>query len=151
MKSLPKSLIKKASKYNKLSLEDKSKLISELYHERGYSYELIAQTCNTYKNKIRRDAIKLKIPARNKSQAQKNVLESNRAPHPTKGTKRNEETKIKISEKIAENWANLSEKDLETRKQIGRNRWDSMTEIERTEFHRKAGDAIRLTVKYGSK
>jgi len=151
MKNLPKSLLDKSKKYSTLDDGGKFVFIDKLYHKHNMSYDNIAELCGTYKNRIRRDALRLGVKARDKSQAQKIALQEERSKHPTEGTKRTAETKVKISDALSENWSNLTPDELQYRKDLGKARWDSMTEYEKSEFHKKAGDAIRKAAKDGSK
>jgi hypothetical protein len=74
--------------YNKLSDEQKKKLIQKSYIEEKKSFAQIAENVGTYANKIRRDATKFNIDIRDKSEAQKNALKNGNIEHPTKGKKR---------------------------------------------------------------
>ena len=82
--------------YTKLSKTEKFDLLTDLYTVQQKSFADIAELCGTYANKIRRDAQALKITIRNKSEAQKNALETGKHKHPTKGSERSQRTKEKI-------------------------------------------------------
>jgi hypothetical protein len=71
-----------------LSDQDKKDLILSLYSEQGKSFADIAVMYDTYANRIRRDAKKLNIKIRDKSEAQKNALKTGKHSHPTKGKER---------------------------------------------------------------
>ena len=57
------------------------------------SFSSIADEMGTYPNKIRRAAITMGIKPRDKSSAQREAINSGRHKHPTKGTKRKQNTK----------------------------------------------------------
>lgn len=82
-------------KYEDMPDADKKNLIEKLYLMEKKSFQQIAKEYNTYSNKIRRDAKKFDISIRDKSEAQKNALSTGNHKHPTKGTTRSEDTKIK--------------------------------------------------------
>jgi len=79
---------------------EKKSWLTKLYIEEHKSFQEVADIFQTYANKIRRDAIKLQIKSRNKSDAQKNALETGKHKHPTKGTTRSESTKNKIGKSV---------------------------------------------------
>lgn len=137
--------------YKTLSEPDKKKLLQKEYVKDGLSFAEIANKYDTYANKVRRDAIKYKIPIRDKTQAQKNVLAKGKAKHPTKGKARSEEEKQKIGMGIYNSWANMSESELKQRKQKARDVWNKLSEDEKYNRRHSAYVAIRESSKYGSK
>ena len=74
------------------------------YHEDNKSWKEIADMLGTYPNRVRRDAKKLGVVSRNKSDAQKVALSEGKVCHPTAGKKQSEETKLKISESQGKIW-----------------------------------------------
>jgi hypothetical protein len=52
---------------------------NEQYHEKKKSWKEIADMLNTYPNRVRRDAKKLGVKSRNKSDAQKTALKSRKS------------------------------------------------------------------------
>jgi very-short-patch-repair endonuclease len=134
-------------------MEDKKKkdIINNFYIKKNMSFAEIAKELKTYANRIRRDAIKFKIPIRNKSEAQKIALKTGKINHPTKGKKRTEETKDKIGNSVMNNWSNLSEKEKKKRKDKAKEQWESMTEDRKKNMLRLANQAVRETSKTGSK
>lgn len=137
--------------YNKLSDNDKLEAIKKYYIEQKLSFNDVASLLNTYANKIRRDAQKFKINIRDKKDAQKNALSSGKHKHPTKGKTRSNETKAKIGLGVFDAWQNLSDNELEARKQKNRENWNSMTEEQKQNMSKAATDAIRVSSKVGSK
>lgn len=141
-------LLEKGKLYLKLQPAQKLAFLQEVYVD--YSYAEIAAAAHTYPNRIARDARKLGLPARSKSDAQKKALETGRHPHPTKGSQRPDSTRVKISEGKAEAWHNLDANEKARLADISRGQWNSMSDLEKKEFHRRAGEAIRLAAKEGS-
>lgn len=137
--------------YNILSDKDKHKILSELYEKERKSFKDIANLLDTYPNKVRRDAIKFKINIRDKSEAQKNALESGKIQHPTKGKRRDETTKFKIGKSVMNCWEKLSESELNSRKEKARDKWESMSDDDKQNMLQKANTAVRKSSKEGSK
>ena len=129
---------------------DTSKII-ELYVEQKLSTKAIAERYGTYPNKIRRVLVSNGIEIRNKSQAQKQALKSGSAIHPTKGKKRSEKAKDKISSSLEKHWNAMSEKERNRRSEIAKKNWDKLSESERKEIQRKGSEALRETIRDGSK
>ena len=71
--------------YEKFSESEKKKLIIREYEQNHKSFQQIAKDHSTYANKVRRDAKKFQIKIRDKSEAQKNALQTGAHIHPTKG------------------------------------------------------------------
>ena len=137
--------------YPELNDKQKKDFLIEKYIEDKLSFNDIAVLCNTYANKIRRDIIKLKIPIRNKSEAQKNALTTGKHQHPTKGQKRKDETKQKIGKSVMKAWDRLSDAELDQRKENSKNRWDSLDDDTKKNILKLANQAARLSSKTGSK
>lgn len=150
MKNLPISLVNKAAVYSTLKDADKLKLLSNLYHKQQLSWKEIADLCETYPNKVRRDAAKLGMESRSKSEAQSLALKAGRHPHPTKDKGHSEETKIQISDTVADVWNGLPEKERAKRKLEALKRWNQKSEEEIREFRKASIEAIRNTAKEGS-
>lgn len=137
--------------YDKLNDTDKRKLIIKEYEHNKKSFQDIAKSHGTYANKIRRDAIKFNIQIRNKSQAQKNVLSTGKADHPTKGKKRSEEVKTRIGNSVMKSWENLDEITLQQRKDKARENWAKLSDDDKANILREANIAVRESSKTGSK
>jgi very-short-patch-repair endonuclease len=137
--------------YKNLSDSNKKTLLEKLYIDQQKSFADIADMCDTYANKIRRDAKKLGLPIRDKSEAQKNALITGKHKHPTKGKQRDQKTKEKIGLSVMESWDNLSENELTDRKNKARAAWESLSEDEKSEILSKANQAVRSASKTGSK
>lgn len=137
--------------YDQLSEPEKLQLLNKLYVQENKSFADIAAEYNTYSNKIRRDAKKLNIAIRNKSDAQKNALKTGKHKHPTKGTNRPESIKSKIGTGVMESWNNLTSIELEQRKQKCKDNWNKLSEEEKVYMQQCATDAVRKSSKIGSK
>ena len=137
--------------YNELSDHKKQELINQEYIINNNSLQNIAQKYNTYANKIRRDAIKFGITLRDKSEAQKNALNTGIHKHPTKGTTRSSETKTKIGVALVHSWEALSDNELQDRKNIAKQNWDKKSQNDKENMLIKANKAVRQASKDGSK
>lgn len=130
---------------------DKISFIKDQYENKKKSFKEIAESGETYANKIRRDAIKYGINIRDKSEAQKNALVSGKVEHPTKGKNRSEKTKTKIGRSVLTSWEKLSDKELQKRKNKARDNWNNLSKDEQENILRMANEAVRESSKTGSK
>jgi very-short-patch-repair endonuclease len=105
--------------------------VVELYDDNKSTYE-IAEILHSYPNKVRRALVKMGRPLRNKSEAQKNALDTGRIDHPTKGRERSYDDKLKISTALTDYW-------------------DRMPEEQRQRIHDAAIAAIKRAGQEGSK
>jgi very-short-patch-repair endonuclease len=137
--------------YNDLSDQKKQDLIIEEYINNNNSLQNIAHKYNTYANKIRRDAIKFGIALRDKSEAQKNALNTGVHKHPTKGTTRPDDTKTKIGVSLVHSWEQLSDNELENRKNTAKKNWEKKSKNDKENMLTKANKAVRQASKDGSK
>jgi len=126
-------------------------IITKMYLDEGKSTHQIAEELGTYPNKIRRALVSSGIELRTKSESHKKALKSGRAAHPTKGKKRTEEVKEKISRTMEKQWAGLPEAEKKRRSELGKKSWESKSETEKIELQRKAAHALRETIIHGSK
>lgn len=140
-----------ANLYDNLKESDKKNILQELYIDKGMSFANIAKQYNTYANKLRRDAIKFNIKIRDKSEAQKNAIETGSHKHPTKGSKRPSEVKEKIGKSVMQSWDKLSSSELEDRKNKSRDRWEALDDDTKQNILKLANDAVRVASKEGSK
>lgn len=137
--------------YNKLSDTQKLKIIHKEYIEQKKSFADIAGNYNTYANKIRRDAKKLGIQIRDKSEAQINALSTGKHKHPTKGKKRETDVKNKIGLSVMKSWDGLDKDKLKERKQKSKKAWQSMNNDVKANIIASANKAVRQSSKVGSK
>lgn len=144
-------MTKSKQSYENLPKEEKLKILNKFYIEEKMSFADIASMYDTYPNKVRRDAKSLNIEIRNKSEAQKNALESGKHSHPTKGKKRSDLTKQKIGNKVMEFWEQMDDTELKNRKKKYKDNWNKLTEDEKQNMQKLATDAVRASSKTGSK
>jgi len=137
--------------YNELNDKEKKILLKKKYSNERLSFAEIAKQVGTYSNKLRRDASKLGIKIRSRSEAAKAALNSGRSEHPTEGKSHTEETKIKISESQGKVWDSLNDEDRDLRSNIGKESWEKKTEVEKRELLEKGSQAIREASRIGSK
>ena len=138
-------------KYQNLTDTQKKAYLKKSYYDKNMSWIAISKELSTYPNKVRREAKRLGIDSRDKSQAQKVALEQGRSEHPTEGTNRSEETRIKISDGQGKVWDNLSDKERAKRSKLGRESWDKKTDAQKKDIIAKGSDAIRRASREGSK
>lgn len=137
--------------YNKLTDSEKKRIIHQMYVQNNKSFQQIASDLGTYANKIRRDAIKLDIPIRNKSEAQKNAIETGTHKHPTKGRSRSEATKNKIGQGVLKSWDDMTDIQIAQRKKKAKEQWENLSLDQKNNMINKANQAVRETSKKGSK
>lgn len=136
--------------YDSLSDEDKLSLLTQLYVQAGLSWSRVAAKVNSYANKVRRDAVRLGLPSRDKSEAQSAALKSGRHSHPTKNKVRPDSVKNKISDGVAKKWDEIDDATLAERKRSAKERWDQKTPQEVMDFREAAGNGVRKAAKEGS-
>lgn len=130
---------------------DNKKWCNDQYWSLERSIGDIAKELDTYPNKVRRALKRHKIKLRDKGSAQSIALKSGRSSHPTKDKGHSEETRLKISESVAQSWENLSDEELETRRETARKQWQSMPEADRQRLRDLASSGIKRASKEGSK
>ena len=149
--TFPVSLEKIAKKYSSLNDDDKRLFITEAYCDQNLSYDVIAELCGTYKNRIIRDAKKLGIKSKTKSEAQKIALSTGRHTHPTEGKEISNKVKDKISKSMVDSWKDISDEEREKRSQLGKDQWENKSDAEKKSFIKAGNTAIRHAAKTGSK
>lgn len=127
------------------------KKIIDMYVEQNKSTYEIAMEFNTYPNKIRRLLIKNGVELKDKSEAQKNAIQSGKSIHPTLGKQRSTQEKLKISNGIKKYWEDMDDKTYETKVKQAKRRWENMAESEKTKMLDAAIKAIQIAGKEGSK
>ncbi|MAR66386.1 MAG: hypothetical protein CL833_03935 [Crocinitomicaceae bacterium] len=132
-------------------MKDFEQKVVDLYQKQEKSTYQIAEELNTYPNKIRRVLIKHGVEIKDRSAAQKLALKKGRSKHPTDGTKRTEETKIKISSQLVKHWDDLDDKERKRRSLESKKRWNNMPKSKQQEIRSKATQAIRVSAVEGSK
>lgn len=140
-----------ANLYDNLKDSDKKDILENLYIKQKLSFASIAKQYHTYANKLRRDAVRFKIKIRDKSEAQRNAIETGSHKHPTKGQKRPDIVKQKIGDSVMKAWDSLSDAELQNRKDKCRDRWESLDDNTKSNILKMANDAVRVASKTGSK
>lgn len=138
-------------RYSDLSDKDKAKYLQQYYVQDKLSFADIALRFDTYPNKVRRDAQKLGIPIRDKSEAQINALTSGKHKHPTKGQKRDQDVKDKIGLSVMKSWETMSDKELQQRQKKSKLAWEKLDDNQKANIIASANQAVRLSSKTGSK
>lgn len=129
---------------------NEKKIIDLYVKEQKSTYE-IAQLFNTYANKIRRILVKNGVELKNKSEAQKNALQKGLSKIPTQGKIRSKEEKLKISASLKRAWENITEEEYEKRVKTSKDRWNNMTQLQKSNMCAAAIKAIQAAGKDGSK
>ncbi len=132
-------------------MKDLDKTIIKMYNEDNKSTYEIAESLDTYPNKIRRTLKKHGVELKDKSAAQQNALKSGRKPHPTKGKKRSLEEKVKISASLSDYWEDMSDDQKKVRSLQAKERWDAMPATQKEQMRAKRVEAIQKSAKEGSK
>jgi len=121
------------------------------YEQKKRSLHDIAEEFNTYPNKIRRELLKLGYKLRDKSESQRLAIACGRHKHPTKGVKRPNDVKLKISETVAKSWDTIDTEEKGRRIKLAKEQWKNMSEEEKIFFRKAGAEAVRETTKIGSK
>tara|TARA_Y100001938_G_scaffold141396_1_gene211046 strand:- start:762 stop:1541 length:780 start_codon:yes stop_codon:yes gene_type:complete len=111
----------------------------------------IAKELDTYPNKVRRALKSHEIKLRDKASAQSLALKKGRSSHPTKDKGHSEESKLKISESVAESWENLSDEEMEARREVARTQWKEMPDEQKKRMRELAAPGIKKASQEGSK
>ena len=130
--------------------KNKDFIIKEYTKNNKSTYE-IAQSLNTYPNKIRRTLIMLGVDLRDRSSAQTNAIKSGRHEHPTRGKKRTDAEKVAISDGMANFWENMEENERKRRSDLSKKQWQEMSDEDKANLRRLAAEAVRKASKEGSK
>lgn len=140
-----------STNYNNLTDNQKRKLLEKHYTDKKQSFKDIADKYDTYPSKVRRDAVKLGICIRSRSEAQKTALSSGRKQHPTKNKGHTAESKARMGLSHHENWKSESKEKRKARSENAKAQWQSMSDIQKDNLQTAAHQAIRETSKTGSK
>ena len=141
----------KNKNYWNLPDEERKKFLSKAYYDKNMSWIAISEELSTYPNKVRREAKRLGIESRDKSGAQKVALKEGRSEHPTQGTERSDDTKLKISDSQGKIWDNLTDSERAKRALVAKESWDRKSDSEKKDIISKGSSAIRKASKEGSK
>lgn len=120
------------------------------YYELGASLRETADHFNVSAATVMR-LLRKHNKLRSKSIAQKEALKIGKATHPTKGQKRSDKTKLKISKGQVEAWDNIDDTEYKKRQQEAKIRWDNIPPEKKMEMNRRAFKGIKKAAKLGSK
>lgn len=151
MKTLSTPLKSRVETFFQLDDSVRKSTLEKCYHDYNMTWKEMADIAGTYPNRMRREAKRLGVESRSRSDAQKLALAKGTHPHPTKGKERKEEVKIKISESVAADWDGLSEDEKEERRLDAVRRWENRSPEERKSMRENADKALRYAAKHGSK
>lgn len=113
-------------------------------YQQGHSLRDIEKMTGVDHNKMWRYLKKMGIPPRNKSEAQKKVIEE-KGIHPTKGKTLSQETKDKIGESVSKNT------DPQKRRKAGKRGWSKMSPKARRVLCKNAAKKKREAIDKGTK
>lgn len=132
-------------------MKDFDKKVIKMYTKQHRSTYEIAESLETYPNKINRTLKKHGYELKSKSSAQSNALKSGRRPHPTAGKERTLSEKVKISSSLASYWHEMNDKERERRSKQAKDRWANMPAKQKEVMQSRRVEAIRRSAKEGSK
>lgn len=138
-------------KYSKLTDTGKKKLITEEHIKKKKSILKIAEEYETYPNRIFRDAKRLGLKTRSKSEAQKNALSTGVLKHPTKDKKRSQEEKRKIGQSVTKTWVKASKEEKKRRSKISKKNWEKRSQDQVRNMKERSIKGILKASKEGSK
>ena len=129
--------------------------INEAYvikqYKNNHSTYSIAKELGTYPKKIERILKKNGHQLRGKAEAQSLAIKSGRTKHPTKGKKRTDEEKLKISIGTEKRWREMSDEQKEKISEDAKKRWEEISPEKKRSMQESAGRALRMAAVEGSK
>ena len=120
-------------------------------YEENHSTYSIAKELGTYPKKIERILKKNGQKLRGKAEAQSLAIKSGRTKHPTKGKKRSEEEKLKISVGAEKRWKEMPDEQKQKISKEAKKRWDNIPPDKKRSMQESAGRALRIASIEGSK
>lgn len=135
--------------FNEYSVGELIDLISDLHLEKKMSIRAIARELKTYPLKICRFCNKHQIPIMTASESLKSAYEAGTLINPRKGVTLSEIEKLNIGEAQHRVWANLSDYEMEVRREIQRKLFEQRKD--KKSFQKKGADGIRKAAREGSK
>lgn len=121
------------------------------YVELGRDIPEIAKRFNLYPNAIYRLMKKWNIPRRNRNDTQQLLFKRGKKKSPMEGKKQTETHKDRISQTRLKQWKQVSDEELERRRQIGKELWNKKKLGDLHDMRRLAGQATQRASKEGSK
>tara|TARA_R100000008_G_scaffold47731_1_gene28275 strand:- start:569 stop:1348 length:780 start_codon:yes stop_codon:yes gene_type:complete len=120
-------------------------------YEENHSTYSIAKELGTYPKKIERILKKNGHELRSKAEAQSLAIKSGRTKHPTKGKKRSEEEKLKISVGGEKRWKEMPADKKDKFSKQAKKRWENIPPDKKRTMQENAGRALRIASIEGSK
>lgn len=120
-------------------------LMREYVKQERSTYAIAKERC-TYANMVRRALVHHHIALRNRSEAQEKALKHGRATHPTKGSRRPQETRDRIGEGVSLSW----KRSRPGRVAAAREQWARMSDYQKDSLRRLALDGVRRAAMHGS-
>lgn len=112
---------------------------------------MLAEKFNVSAQTIYRNLKKWGVEIRDKKQSAQLSYEEGRMHEPTKGKKRSDETKRKISQKVAKRWEKRTPEEIQKIASKAKENWESVPKKRRDEILALARKAARETIEKGSK
>lgn len=122
----------------------------KLYYA-GKSIRDICKIYDSYPSQVHSVLKRENTVFRTKGEAQSLNIKTGKVPHPTKGTVRDFDTKLKISEKLQKRYENMTEVEKNQRSVESKENWDKRTDQEKLDFMSQGHKAIRDAAEVGSK
>jgi very-short-patch-repair endonuclease len=130
------------------SLESK---VVRLYNQENKSTYEIADLVGTYPNKIRRMLKRMGYDLKSRGEAQRTALKNGRSKHPTEGTERPLEQRVKISSGLVSYWDNMQKEEHQRRCSQAKSNWEAMSSEQKEMMRARSIAAIRAAAVDGSK
>jgi hypothetical protein len=138
-----------------IKLEDGSELsittVKKLYNTDKLSWGEIAKQYNTYPNKLARFAKRHGVKNRSRSESQAILFEQGKKESPTKGKKRSNAVKEKISKTQSDTWNKFTDEQHAERCQMSKEAWDKKTPDEIASLKAAAVRGVLEAAEKGSK
>lgn len=125
----------------------KDEIVMKRMYEKGHTMTEIAQHFGTYPKRIKRILQKEGVKFRDRSEVQSLLLSTGKRAHPTKGKRRSQEVREKISSTMASMWDTMDEGERSRRSEVAKELWHSKSDEEMKEFRTR----IVRAAKNGSK
>lgn len=140
-----------SGKINKeLLSEDFRQYLDSEYTNGSKSIPEIAKEKGTYANKVYRAMKKLGVPRKDRAEAQKLVLKTGKAKHPTEGTVRPPKVKRQIGRSVFKKNMLLSDEERQARVEKSKELWNNIPEETRKDYTKRSHKATRTSGKKGS-
>lgn len=133
-----------------LSADGRSFLEREYVIGKRSTYD-IARELGTNPNRVRRALRHHGLPVRSQGDAQRQALASGRGRHPTEGKRRPPQTRVAISDGVAQAWRVLTSTERGQRVESAKRQWEAMDDRQREALRAGAAEGVRRAAAEGSK